>query len=84
MATNDEIYAARKEVEESVQKLVRLTYDGTVGNMYVQDFVICVASESMDPGHENTTYMNNFNRLGMAKYQCMGLLVSALKKYSDE
>ena len=49
--------------------------------MFVQDYVIIAASESMEPGHENVTYCNNISRLAMPIYSVLGLLESARGYY---
>lgn len=72
--------AARKQLEEALQEYVRLSRDG-VDNVFVQDYVIAVASESMMPGYENVTLFNHLNRPAMPLYGVLGLLESARGYY---
>jgi len=74
-----EIVEARKELEAALQRYVRATRD--LDNMFVQDYVLVVASESMEPGHENITYFNHINRVAMPIYAVQGLLLSAAGYY---
>lgn len=76
-----EIYEARRNLEAALQAYVRLLRP-QLKNMYVQDYVMIVASEAMDPGHENITYMNAVNRENMAQYAVKGLLHSGLESYT--
>jgi hypothetical protein len=80
MATPEEIREVRQKLEAALQDYVRLTRED-VGNVFVQDYVIAVASESMDPGYENTTLFNHLNRPSMALYSVVGLLDSATGYY---
>jgi hypothetical protein len=76
MPNVEEIRAARVKLEEAMQDYIRLTRDG-VENVFVQDYVIAVASESMQPGYENVTLFNHLNRPAMPLYTVLGLLESA-------
>jgi hypothetical protein len=81
MAKPEEVRGAREKLEAALQDYIRLTRDD-VGNVFVQDYVIAVASESMDPGFENTTLFNHLNRPSMALYSVIGLLESAKGYYT--
>jgi len=81
MATPEEIREVRQKLETALQDYVRLTRED-VGNVFVQDYVIAVASESMDPGYENVTLFNHLNRPSMALYSVVGLLESAKGYYT--
>lgn len=82
MATQQELIEARAKFETALQEYIRLTRPD-VGNVFVQDYVITTASESMDPGHENITYLNHVNRVGMPTYACVGLLDTGLAYYRE-
>jgi len=81
MATTEELREARQKLEAALQDYIRLTRED-VGNVFVQDYVLAVASESMDPGYENTTLFNHLNRPSMALYSVIGLLESAKGYYT--
>lgn len=81
MPSIEEVAKARRELEEALQTYVRTTRD--LPNMFVQDYVIIVASESMEPGHENITYFNHMNRQAMPLYGVVGLLDSGIKYYRE-
>jgi hypothetical protein len=74
---------ARSKLENALMEYVRITRPD-VGNVFVQDYVIACASESMDPGQENVTYFNHLNRAGMPTYGVVGLLDSAVTFYRKE
>lgn len=78
------MFEARDKLQAAMQEMISLSYepDG-VGHMYVQDWVLCVASESMQPGHGNKTFLCNFSREGMPTYQIIGLLGSAKRRYQN-
>lgn len=78
MATPDEVRTAYTNLETAIQDYVRLTRN--IDNMFVQDFVVIVASESMEPGYESMTFSNCINRSQMALYSIMGL-IDAGKQY---
>lgn len=80
MATQAELLKARVELEQALQNYIRLTRDD-VGNMFVQDYVIACASESMDEGHSNITYFNHMNRIAMPIYSVVGLLGACTDYY---
>lgn len=82
MTTPAELLAARVKLEQALQDYVRLTRDD-VGNVFVQDYVIAVASESMDEGHSNVTYFNHMNRIAMPIYAVVGLLDNCLGYYRE-
>lgn len=74
MAINEtELSKARGELEDALQRVVRLSREDDDGTMFIQDWVIAVSSESMAPGQENFSYTNFINRTGMANYQVIGL-----------
>jgi len=79
MTDIQEVLKARRELEIALQNYVQTTRD--LPNMFIQDYVIICASESMEPGHENVTYFNNINRPAMAIYSVLGLLDSARGYY---
>lgn len=64
---------AKTRFEAALQDYIIASYDEP-GNMFVQDYVICIASESMDEGNSNITYHNYACRPGMAAYAVIGLL----------
>lgn len=71
-----ELAQAKEELEAALQKWVRVSRENDA-NFFIQDYVISVSSESMAPGQENMTYLNFFNRPGMATYQVVGLMRTA-------
>lgn len=75
---------ARAALEKAMHEMLKISYeqDG-IGHMYTTDWVLCLAAESMDPGHGNKTFLLNFTRAGMATYQITGLLGSAKKRYEN-
>jgi hypothetical protein len=79
MTDIQEVAKKRAVLEAALQDYIRSTRD--LPNMFVQDYVIIAASESMEPGHENVTYFNNINRLAMPIYSVLGLLESARGYY---
>lgn len=80
MTNPKELLEARVKLEQALQDYIRLTRDD-VGNMFVQDYVIAVASESMDEGQSNVTYFNHLNRIAMPVYSVVGLLDNCLMYY---
>ena len=84
MPTSEEMSKARAELEAALTNYIRLSRDDTENHMFVQDYVMLVASESMEPGKENITYHNCFNRQMMSQYAVIGLLHSGLKYYNKE
>jgi hypothetical protein len=70
----------RQALEHALQEYVRAARVEP-GNMFVQDYVLAVASESMDEGYSNVTFFNHMNRPGMAIYQAVGLLHNCLGYY---
>jgi hypothetical protein len=80
MTSVEEVAKARHTLEQALQEYVRLTRD--LPNVFIQDYVILTASESMEPGHENITYLNHLNRMGMPIYSVVGLLESGKTYYA--
>lgn len=84
MATPEEFASARAALEAALTNYVRLHREDTENHMFIQDYVILAASESMEPGKENTTYHNCINRSMMARYAIVGLLHSGLRYYEAD
>ena len=86
MSTDKEakMIEARERLFAAMHDMLNLSYeDEGIGNMYITDWVLCVAAESMQPGHSDKTFLINFARQGMATYQTTGLLGNALKRYEN-
>lgn len=78
MATHQEMDEARRDFENALQRWVRFSREDDEGLFFIQDYAVTVASESMEPGQENMTYMNFIARPNMPGYSVVGLLKSAL------
>lgn len=73
---------ARDRLATAMHDMLKVSYekDG-LDHMYVTDWVLCVAAESMQPGYGDKTFLINFTRAGMATYQITGLLDNAKKRF---
>lgn len=72
----------RAKLEAALQDYVRASRPEP-GNMFVQDYVLAVASESMDPGYSNVTFFNHMNRPGMPVYAAIGLIDNCMGFYKQ-
>lgn len=73
---------AKAALETALTNYMRLNRDDEDNQLFIQDYVILLASESMEPGKENITYHDCINRSMMAKYSIIGLLHSGLGYYN--
>lgn len=73
----------RENLEKAISEYVRASRPD-LENMFVQDYVIAIASECMDEGHENVTYFNHLNRPGMPGYSVVGLLDMSITYFRNE
>jgi hypothetical protein len=73
---------AKAALEAALTNYMRFNRDDDNNQLFIQDYVILLASESMEPGKENITYHDCINRSMMAKYSIVGLLHSGLGYYN--
>ena len=74
---------ALEELEVAITNFVRASRDEEeVGTLYVNDYVLAVASESMNDS--NHTYFNFIRPKGISKYQTRGLLTEAMHQYRPD
>jgi hypothetical protein len=64
---------ARADLEDALTRIVRLSRGDDKGHLFIQDWVVAVSSESMEPGQENFSFSNFISRVGMTNYQVVGL-----------
>lgn len=80
--TKDEEYAkARDQLEQAIQEMVRISREDDESFLFLQDYVIMTACESMEPGQGNMTFTNTITRPGMSVYSVIGLHQQAIHHY---
>lgn len=83
MADLEKYTKARKEMEEAMQNFFRVVHDDDEGHMFLQDWAIILAGESMDPGQENKTFTHRTCRQGMSRYAVVGLATDLLDTFKN-
>lgn len=74
---------AKDELERAISNFARTSRDEEVAkDLYVTDFVLVVASESMSDS--NTTYFNYHRTARVPKYVTRGLLSEAMAHYKSD
>lgn len=74
---------ARDDLYNALTEMVRMSREDEEGYLFVQDWAIVCASESMEPGKENFTFTNVFARPGMSQYAVVGLHEVASHSYMN-
>lgn len=75
------VLEARQRLESAITDIIRLVREDDEGSIFLQDYAMVTACESMKPGMENFTLTNTLCRVGMSAYSVIGMHNQAANYY---